>query len=287
MRGAIITSFSITIFYLLFIVIFWQGLSAEKFNTFVEIVFLNVMAAMLGVLRERENKERRRTQKIESLAAIGKAVSGIAHDMKAPLIAIAGFSRQIWRKLGEDDPHREKLALISEEAQRLESMVKDMLDYARPLELRLTWEDVNRLVLESRAIVKDVAEERKVILESQLSREIPLVELDPMRLKQVFINLLTNAIQASPPGETVLVTSGMRGERIAIDITDHGCGLTAEQKEHIFTPFYTTKNEGIGLGLVMVKNIVSAHRGQVEFFDNPNHQRGVTFRVNLPISQTS
>ncbi len=202
--------------------------------------------------------------------------------MKIPLVAIAGFSRQILKKLGEGDPQREKLLIVHQEAQRLENMVKDMLEYARPLNLRLSREDVNQVILESIAIVRDMAEAQQVTIESRLSPDSGPVELDPMRMKQVFINLLTNAIQASPPGETVLMSSGVAGESILIDFTDHGCGLTADQKEHIFTPFFTTKKEGIGLGLVLVKNIVSAHGGQVEFFDNPLPQSGVTFRVVLP-----
>lgn len=98
----------------------------------------------------------------------------------------------------------------------------------------------------------------------------------------MLINLLTNAIQASPWGEPVLVSSSVKGENILIDVTDHGRGLAADQKEHIFTPFFTTKKEGIGLGLVMVKNIVSAHGGEVQFFDNPPPEPGLTFRVVLP-----
>jgi len=282
LRGALLASFSITIFYLIFILIFWQGLSAEKYNTFIEIIFLNVTALMLGILREREKRERRRTQKIENLAAIGKTVSGIAHDMKIPLVAIAGFSRQILKKLEEGEPQREKLMIIHQEAQRLENMVRDMLEYARPLNLQLSPEDVNQIILESVAIVRDIAQAQQVTIESRLSPDIDPFELDAMRMKQVFINLLTNAIQASPPGESVLVSSGVEGESILIDFTDHGWGLTADQKESIFTPFFTTKKEGIGLGLVLVKNIVSAHGGQVEFFDNPSPQPGVTFRVVLP-----
>lgn len=277
-----LTSFSITIFYLIFILVFWQGLSAEKYNTFIEIIFLNVTALMLGILREREKRERRRTQKIENLAAIGKTVSGIAHDMKTPLVAIAGFSRQILKKLGEGEPQREKLMIIHQEAQRLENMVKDMLEYARPLNLQLSPEDVNQIILESVVIVRDIAEAQQVTIESRLSPDSGLVELDAMRMKQVFINLLTNAIQASPAGETVYVASMNQNGKIIIEVTDHGSGLTADQKEHIFTPFFTTKKEGIGLGLVLVKNIVSAHGGQVEFFDNPTPQAGVTFRVVLP-----
>jgi two-component system sensor histidine kinase HydH len=281
-RGALLASCTITLFYLAFVWTFWHGLSAEKINTFIEIIFLNLMALILGLLRERERRERRRTQKMENLATIGKTVSGIAHDMKTPLVAIAGFSRRILRKLGENDPNREKLTIIYQEAQRLESMVKDMLEYARPLRLSLSLADMNGIIRETIAIVKTMAGEKQVSIESQLSSNISSVYFDPMRMKQVFINLLTNAIQASPPGDSVVVSSVSDDGRIAIEITDHGPGISAEQKENIFTPFFTTKKEGVGLGLVMVKNIVAAHGGEVQFFDNPPPTTGVTFRVVLP-----
>jgi len=112
--------------------------------------------------------------------------------------------------------------------------------------------------------------------------EEPSWEGDTPRMKQVFFNLLTNAVQASPPGETVVITSVSEDGKILINITDHGPGIAAEQKENIFTPFFTTKKEGVGLGLVMVKNIVAAHGGEVQFFDNPPPATGVTFRVILP-----
>jgi signal transduction histidine kinase len=282
LRGALLTSGVITCFYLVFLWSIWYGWSAEKINAFIEIIFLNGMALILGLLREREHRERRRTQKMESLAIIGKTVSGIAHDMKIPLVAIAGFSRRVLKKLGEDSPHREPLTIIYQEALRLENMVKDMLDYARPLNLRLALEDMNGIIQESIAIVGGTAREKQVTIESRLSHDVMPVDVDPMRMKQVFINLLTNAVQASPPGETVCISSSNEEGRIVIDITDHGKGLTAEQKENIFTPFFTTKKQGVGLGLVMVKNIVAAHNGQVQFFDNPPLETGTTFRVVLP-----
>jgi two-component system, NtrC family, sensor histidine kinase HydH len=287
LRGALLTSGSITLFYIIFLVFYWQGISAEKINTFIEIIFLNLAAVIFGTLRERENKQRRRAQKAENLAAIGKAVSGVAHDMKTPLVAIAGFARQILKKMREDEPHRDKLDIIHREAQRLESMVKDMLDFARPLDLRLAPADVNQLLRESLEVAQDLAREQGVTMETQLGAAIPLTLLDAGRMKQVLINLVINAIQASPAGETVMVRSALGERNITIEVVDRGGGIPPDQKENIFVPFFTTKKEGVGLGLSMVKNIVSAHHGSVEFFDNRNPSQGVTFRITLPREATT
>jgi two-component system, NtrC family, sensor histidine kinase HydH len=282
LRGALLVSGSVTLFYLAYVWTFWQGLSAAQISISIEIAFFNVVALVLGLLREREHRERRRTQKMENLATIGKTVSGIAHDMKTPLLAMAGFSGRILKKMRGDDLHREKLTIIHQEARRLESMVKDMLAYARPLSLRLALVNVNGIIQESIAIVKAMAGEKRITIESRLSGNTPPISIDPQRMKQVFINLLTNAVQASPPGEAVCISSGSRDGRVVIDITDHGPGISAEQKEHIFTPFFTTKKEGIGLGLVMVKNIAAAHGGEAQFVDPQPPATGVTFRVVLP-----
>jgi two-component system sensor histidine kinase HydH len=281
LRGALLTSGSITLFYIIFLVFYWQGISAEKINTFIEIIFLNIVAVIFGTLRERENKQRRRAQKAENLAAIGKVVSGVAHDMKTPLVAIAGFSRQVLKKMREDDPHRDKLNIIYREAQRLESMAKDMLDFARPLDLRLVPTDVNQLLRESLDVAQHLAREQGVTMETQLGSDIPVIPLDAGRMKQVLINLVINAIQASPAGETVMVLSALEVGNITIEVVDRGCGIPPDQKENIFVPFFTTKKEGVGLGLSMVKNIVAAHHGLVEFFDNRNPSQGVTFRITL------
>jgi signal transduction histidine kinase len=207
--------------------------------------------------------------------------------MKTPLVAIAGFARQVLKKLREGDPQRDKLEIIHREAQRLESMVKDMLDFARPLDLRLTPADVNQLLKESFEVAQDLAREQGVTMESQLGADIPLTPLDAGRMKQVLINLVINAIQASPAGETVMVRSALGESNITIEVVDRGCGIPPDQKENIFVPFFTTKKEGVGLGLSMVKNIVSAHHGSVEFFDNRNPSQGVTFRITLPREATT
>jgi signal transduction histidine kinase len=102
-----------------------------------------------------------------------------------------------------------------------------------------------------------------------------------MRMKQVFINLVTNAIQASPKGGEVVVSNYANGNSLAIDVSDCGCGIPTDKRLEIFSPFFTTKKEGTGLGLPIVKKIVEAHRGSVEIFDNPG--KGITFRVTIPI----
>jgi signal transduction histidine kinase len=230
--------------------------------------------------------QRRRSDKAlreaESLAAIGKALSGLAHDLRTPIVAIGGFSRLIQKHMGKDNPDWNKLAIVLKETQRMESMVKNMLDFARPLELDRSWEDIERVIEESLAVVESAAREKMVQIQSQSSPNLPLISVDAMRMKQVIINLVINAVQASPESETVMVRCHYKDENLAIDIVDHGCGIPPENREEIFYPFVSTKKEGTGLGLAIVRKIIEAHKGQVRIFDSP--KRGVTFRVLIPRS---
>ena len=166
-----------------------------------------------------------------------------------------------------------RLDIIVEETQRLESMVKEMLDFSRPLELHRSQEDINKLISQSLAIISEFAQERKVKVQSQSSQNLPLISFDPPRMKQVLINLLINAIEASPEGETVSVHKYQKREKLIIDVSDSGCGIPIDKKEEIFFPFFTTKEDGTGLGLPIAKKIVEAHGGYLEVLENPEKGR--------------
>jgi len=280
LRGALGASLSITILYLPFTIMHWKGFSANDFNNIMEMVLYNVVAAILGKLRDRERAVQKHLRETERLVAMGKAVSGLAHDLKTPLIAIGGISRLVQKNLGENSPCRGKLDIIVEETQRLERMVKEMLDFSGPLELHRSEEDINKLVSQCLAIISDLAQERKVKVQSQSSLNLPLGSFDPLRMKQVLINLLINAIEASPEGETVMINSYQKRKTLIIDVSDRGRGIAIDKKEEIFFPFFTTKKDGTGLGLPIVKKIVEAHQGYLEVLQNP--EKGATFRVMIP-----
>lgn len=217
----------------------------------------------------------------ENLASMGKALSGLAHDIKTPLVAIGGFARLVRNHIEEGSPDREKLDIVLKETERLESMVKHMLDFSRPLELNRSMEDINRLIEESLVLVEAAAAERKVALENEPAPNLPMISIDSMRMKQVLINLVMNAIQASPEGERVRVSTRGKKEKLVIDVADCGCGIPVEKRDEVFVPFVSTKKNGTGLGLPIVKKIVEAHQGRMEILDNP--ERGVTFRVVIPL----
>jgi signal transduction histidine kinase len=164
-------------------------------------------------------------------------------------------------------------------------MVKGMLDFSGPLELDKSKECVEEIVEECLMIVADIARERNVKIETRFSNALPRVNLDTVRMKQVLLNLVMNAIQASPEEEVVTVCTSRKRKNIIIDVTDCGCGIPRNKREEIFRPFFTTKQGGNGLGLSVAKKIVEAHKGHITISDNS--QRGVTFRLVLPTGRVA
>lgn len=282
LRSALGTSLSITFILVPFTFMHWKGFSAGDVNNVMEMVLYNTVALILGKLKDRERAEQKRLQEAESLAILGKAVSALAHDLKTPLMAIGGFSRSAQKHLPEDDHYREKLNLVIEETQRLENMVQEMLDFSHPLELNRSPKDIKQVVRQSIAIIADVAEKKKVEVQSQFSQNLLLVSIDDLRLEQALINFLINAVEASGEGETVRVYSYENRGDLFIDVSDCGRGIPPDKREKIFLPFFTTKRGGTGLGLAIAKKIVEAHRGRLEVLDNP--EKGAIFRIIIPIT---
>lgn len=256
------------------------GNKDEDYNQ-ADVRQLTLLVDGMWKLMKREQAEKA-LREAESLAAMGRALSSVAHDIKTPLIAIGGFTRLVQKHLDPGSPDHAKLEIVLKETERLERMVKEMLDFSRPLEIQRSTVEVSEFLSETFAVVEEVARVRKVYLKTEIDQHLGPVSLDIMRMKQVLINLIVNAIQASPAGQTVVINVYRSGERFLFDVIDCGCGIPVNNRSEIFSPFFTTKKEGTGLGLAIVKKIVEAHGGHVEVMDNSI--TGVTFRVSIPIT---
>jgi two-component system, NtrC family, sensor histidine kinase HydH len=281
LKGTRLVSGSVVIFYLLYLLDRWKGLSFELFDTFLEMGIYLVIAFVIGHLVEEERKGRSELVRTGSLAAVGKVIAEVAHDMKTPLVTIGGLAAQVSRGMRSDDPDRKKLDLVIQETFLLESMVKEMLDFGRPLTLQTAKTNLNDLVQEVTVMTQGMAKAANIGLETDLDSSLPLLMLDASRVKQVLLNLITNALQASPPGERVRVRTRRGRKEVYLEVTDGGSGIRKEDREKIFTPFFSTKKGGTGLGLAIVKKIVEIHGGKIVF--QTNTERGVTFFVQFPI----
>lgn len=282
--GALAASGAITVFYLPFVLVHWKEFTPDEFESLLEILIYNAVAVVLGVLRNRDREQQRRLLEAERLASLGRATSGLAHDLKTPLVAIGGYTRLVMKGLAPDDPDRDKLATVFNETRRLEQMVSDMLDFSASLRLHKAERNIREIVAESIAVVQGIAAEKRVRLENVTADTLPKVKCDGMRIQQMLINLLTNAIDSSPEGMPVKVSAHASGANLIIDVVDSGAGIPPEQRRRIFDLFVTSKSFGTGLGLPIVKKIVEAHQGAIEILDNPG--RGLIFRVKLPLAST-
>ncbi len=279
-KGSMATCIGIVLAYTPYYIETWSGFSIDDFDKLMEGILFIIIAVILGILAEKEKEKTQALLETESLAAVGKAVSEIAHDMKAPLMAIGGFARQVERKMDNDSPEKHKLELVVKETARLEDMVRGMLDFGKPVNLQKSEVDLNEIIQEIGHMVVHEAVKSGVTVEPVLDPHLPVIMADPHKIKQVLLNLITNAIQASPSGKKVVIRTYTKGKNTVVEVEDEGPGIMEEHKESVFHPFFTTKKSGTGLGLGISKKIVEAHQGKIYF--RSNFQKGVTFVVELP-----
>ena len=247
-----------------------------------QMLLFVVVGLLVGWLRRREQSHQNLARQSENLAAVGRAVASVAHDMKTPLMAIGGFSSQVRRKLEPGCPEEHKLKVVIEQTARLEGMVKEMLDFSRPLELHCQSLDLEDFTARTLEVTAPLAEQNHVRLTCDLEDPLPTIKVDPERLQEALINLLNNAVQASPPQSEVSLSAWRQGDELVLAVADNGPGVSPVQRQHLFTPFYTTKKGGTGLGLPVVHKVAEAHGGRLEIGDN--QPRGAVFRLVLPLA---
>ena len=230
--------------------------------------------------RERLQVELRRN---ERLAALGKLLAGVAHEVRNPLAGIRSTA-QLWQRgvVGLDE---ESLGGLVHEVDRLEEIVSRLLQFSRADGQDLFPGDLNAVVVEAARLASGPAEAKGVTIELELDQDLPRVAMAPSALLQVFRNLTTNALQAMPSGGKLRLTTRRDSLRQSIETTvaDTGPGLAAESLKHLFEPFFTTKAEGTGLGLAIAREIALAHRGELSAANRVDHV-GAIFTLTLPVA---
>jgi PAS domain S-box-containing protein len=238
--------------------------------------------------------------RLDRLAALGRFTSSVAHEIRNPLTGIAAGVQYLTRSLALDDPQRENLEFIRSEITRLDRILQDLFDITHPRELRLEVAPLEDTLRRAIHCVQALIAERGVQVELAVAPRTPPVRHDGDQLEQVFINLIKNAAEATPAGETIRVAlepglppgrAAGRGGRprgtatsVAVRVEDHGSGIAPEHLKTVFEPFFTTKPGGSGLGLYISHDIVKRHGGGMTVQSEPG--RGTTFLVELPLEPT-
>ena len=253
------------------------GLTLALVLTFALTRSLAGQRAEQDVLRE----ELRRS---EQLAALGKMLAGVAHEIRNPLAGIRS-TVQLWQRVPDQTPVTDSINAVVRATERLNEILTRLLHFARMEHAERQPVQVNELVTETCKLLDAQAATQGVHVELDLELGLPLIPGSPAALRQVLLNLATNALQAMPDGGRLDCRTRHHTPTQAVElmITDTGPGISPKDREHLFEPFFTTRQEGTGLGLALCREIVHQHGGTIELVDQS--QPGTTFRLLLPTAE--
>ncbi|MBD3349495.1 MAG: PAS domain-containing protein [Candidatus Eisenbacteria bacterium] len=230
-------------------------------------------------------KLQKQLREVEQLTGIGQMAANVAHEIRNPLLAVGGFARQLHDEMEHDDPRREYTGIILEEVTRLEQILREQLTLERHLVPSLAPVDINQILRDVRKLLSHGILSSQVRLVGELAPGLPETMGDANQLKQAFLNIINNSIQAMPEGGTIEVTTTQKGGSIVVGIEDTGPGIPGDVMNKLFVPFFTTRQSGSGLGLAVTKRIIDNHGGDIEVMSEVG--KGTRFDVSIPIVRST
>lgn len=271
---------------------------SHKFNKDIysheDIELLSTLANQTAIALENARlfedlkKSKSYIRRADRLASLGTLTAGLAHEIRNPLVAIKTLIQLLPERLEDEEFRNHFLSIAAGEVDRISHLINELLDFARPSTPKLEFEDVNSILDGMILLVSTESKKKHIHVDKQYAPDLPSVKVDREQIKQVFLNVLLNAIEATPEnGEiTVKTRSFLKpgGEPyLQVEFKDTGCGIPHEYLEEIFNPFYTTKTTGSGLGLSISNQIVLDHKGYIDVESQVS--KGTSFVINLPVDQ--
>lgn len=237
-------------------------------------------AEQLAQANEQIQKAEEAVRRSDRLAALGQLSAGLAHELRNPLGTMKASAEMLGRMVStENEVAREVAGFIASEVDRTNSLITRFLDFARPLQLRPETADLSQTL--DRAVAAAQRERPEVAIYKNYAPEIPPFPFDAELMERVFFNLVVNAAQATEAGGAVTVKTRQSGDLVEIAVIDRGTGIDAKNLDSIFNPFFTTKPQGVGLGLAIVSKIVDQHGGKIAVESEAG--KGSVFHVLLPM----
>ncbi len=248
-------------------------------------VYLRSLMTDVADTRTTLEDSRRRLRDAEKLASVGKLAASVAHEIRNPLTAIKMWLFSIQKQEAGDEELARKLGIVSAEIRRLENIVRNFLEFSRPPEVKLLVEPITTTLDATLELMQPRITDRKVQLLRQDATDLPPVLVDREQVKQVLLNLLNNAAEAAGEGGRICVSSATESDAlgrsmVVVRVSDSGPGIPDEVARRIFEPFFSTKDEGTGLGLCIAARIIARHGGRLVL--ESSSERGTTFAIHIP-----
>jgi signal transduction histidine kinase len=265
-------------------------LTRERELSLDELDFIKTVAMQcacvierVGLIQKQQSRFDYLASQVEKGSSLGRMAAGIAHEINNPLAGILLYSSNMCKKVPKGGPLEDGLKIIMKETQRCKSIIQGLLDFAREQEPEMALVNVNDVINSAVGIVENEFHLRHVRIQQELAKDMKEALLDKNQIEQVFINLLLNSLHAVDDKGLVTVKSTVdEGNRkIQVEVADNGCGISKENMEKIFEPFFSTKANGTGLGLAVSYGIVANHKGDIRVSSEPG--RGACFIVELPM----
>ena len=309
-RGGLACSVFVSIVYAPHILFQWGGHMTMEMEKYLEIILYNVVGGITGFLSQRERERSAELQetaegldesykklqaqseriiaieeklrRAEKLSTLGEMAAVLAHEIRNPLGSIRGTAEILRDDYKPGDPKHEFIEIQIKETERLNRVVEGFLHMARPQPVDMRPCPVQDELETIAILVSNDARERRINLVLQPSTVPVIIKADGEKLRQAFLNIAINALQATPPGGSVIISTTVNQTSLCeISFRDTGSGIDAETLKRIFEPFYTTKPDGTGLGLAITRKIIESHGGTMSVESDVG--RGTTVTVRLPI----
>ncbi len=251
---------------------------------FVVLVFVVKRGESIIQRRAMERlRLKERLARAEKLSSLGEMAAGISHEIRNPLGIIRSSAELLKKKAAKVDPTNTIPDIIVEESSRLNSIITDFINYAKPRNPNIAPCRVEEVIEKNITFLEAQMNKQGYIIEKRYQNSLPQIMADSNMLYQSFLNILINAMQAMPNGGRILVELSSNDHLLTVHFDDEGKGIPPENLEKIWDPFFTTKDMGTGLGLGIVKNIIESHGGSIQIVNRP--VRGARVTIELPVKQ--